>query len=115
MSVRHKPPSWQSSDEAIKAVQIAFDVEEVVLETVRRVAFESNRSTSDQIRFLLGLPTSSRPKRPRLTVSLTGADYEVLATRYGLPVDDRLSIKEKVTQELVEFALGKKRRKSKKS
>lgn len=107
MSVQRKPPRWQSSDEALRAVQVAFDVEETVLETVRRSAFEENRSTSDQIRALLGLSTASRPKRPRLTVSLTQADYETLATRYALPADDRLSIKERVTRELIDFAASR--------
>lgn len=104
MTVKQKPARWQSSDAAIKAVQVAFDVEEKVLETVRRTAFEENRSTSDQIRHLLGLPTASRPKRPRLTVSLTAADYAQLAERYGLSPDDRLAIKERVTRELIAFA-----------
>ncbi|HZX33219.1 MAG TPA: hypothetical protein VFF03_17845 [Rhodocyclaceae bacterium] len=104
MTVTRKPARWQSSDDAIRAVQVAFDVEETVLETVRRTAFEANRSTSDQIRFLLGLPTAARPKRPRLTVSLTPADYETLAKRYGLPADDRLAVKERVTQDLIDFA-----------
>jgi len=104
MSVKQKPARWQSSDAAIKAVQVAFDVEEKVLETVRRTAFEENRSTSDQIRYLLGLTTASRPKRPRLTVSLTATDYALLGERYGLAADDRLGIKERVTRELIEFA-----------
>ena len=104
MSPARKPVRWQSSDDAIRAVQVAFDVEEAVLDAVRRAAFESNRSTSDQIRFLLGLSTSSRPKRPRLTVSLMPSDYELLARRYGLAADDRLAIKEQVTRELILFA-----------
>lgn len=104
MSVKQKPARWQASDAAIKAVQVAFDVEERVLETVRRSAFEENRSNSDQIRHLLGLPTASRPKRPRLTVSLTATDYLLLAERYGLSSDDRLAIKERVTRELIDFA-----------
>lgn len=91
-------------EEAIKAVQVAFDVEESVLETVRRAAFDDNRSTSDYIRFLLDLPTASRPKRPRLTVSLTPGDYETLAERYELPPDDRLAIKERITQALIAFS-----------
>jgi hypothetical protein len=102
MSVR--PTRWQSSDAAIQAVQVAFDVEETVLDAVRRAAFSENRSTSDQIRFLLGLPTATRAKRPRLTVSLTQVDYEALGERYGLPANDRLAIKERVTRELIEFA-----------
>ncbi|MCY1521113.1 hypothetical protein D9M68_559120 [compost metagenome] len=53
---------------------------------------------------MLGLATTSKPKRPRLTVSLNAADYEFLAARYGLAPDDRLAIKEKATRELIAFA-----------
>ncbi|MCZ4306050.1 hypothetical protein O4G98_15050 [Zoogloeaceae bacterium G21618-S1] len=104
MNAPRKPTRWQSSDQAIRAVQVAFDVEQEVLEAVRRSAFEHNRSTSDEIRNLLGLPISSRPKRPRLTVSLSPSDYEELGARYDLSADDRLGIKERVTSELVTFA-----------
>lgn len=104
MTVRSKPARWSGSDEALKAVQVAFDVEQAVLDAVRTAAFENHLSTSDQIRRLLDLPTAMRPKRPRLTVSLTAADYEVLAERYGVALDDRLAIKERVTAELIGFA-----------
>lgn len=104
MSIRNKPLRWQGSDEAIKAVQIAFDVEEVVLQAVRRAAFDNNLSTPDQIRQILALPIASRPKRPRLTVSLSPEDYVQLAERYGLNPDDRLRIKEQVTMDLIDFA-----------
>ena len=104
MANANKPGRWTGSDEAIRAVQVAFDVEASVLEAVRRAAFESNLSTSDQIRKVLGLTVARRPTRPRLTVSLTPADYETLGARYGLPADDRLAIKERVTDALVAFA-----------
>lgn len=104
MTLQRKPARWKGSDDAIRAVQIAFDVEEAVLEAVRHAAFRNNLSTSDQIRRLLALPTSDRPKRPRLTVSLNGSDYELLAQRYGLPASDKLAIKERVTQDLIGFA-----------
>ncbi len=108
MAVR-RPARWESSDDAIRAVQVAFDVEEAVLDAVRTAAFENNLSSSDQIRQLLGLSTSMRPKRPRLTVSLAPADYELLAQRYGVAADDRLVIKEKVTEELIRFAQRRER------
>jgi len=104
MTVARKPARWAGSDEAIRAVQVAFDVEEAVLEAVRTAAFENNLSSSDQIRRLLELPTPTRPKRPRLTVSLSAADYELLGARFGLSPDDRLAIKEKVTEALIRFA-----------
>jgi hypothetical protein len=99
-----KPPRWQGSDPALKAVQVAFDVEATVLEAVRRAAFENDISSSDQIRQILGLSVARRPKRPRLTVSLTPGDYEILGRRYGLNQEERLAIKEHVTQELIDFA-----------
>ena len=99
-----KPARRRSTDTDLHAVQVAFDVEAVVLEAVRRAAFESNLSNSDQIRSLLGLAVSGCPKRPRLTVTLAPEDYEALATRYELSAEDHLAIKERVTQELTDFA-----------
>ena len=107
MTVVRKPARWQGSDEALRAAQVAFDVEATVLEAVRRAAFEHNWSSSDQIRSILGLSVNRRPKRPRLTVTLTPDDYDTLMTRYGLEVQDHLAIKERVTQELIDFAQGK--------
>jgi hypothetical protein len=104
MSTPPKPARWQRSDAALHAVQVAFDVEATVLEAVRRAAFENNYSSSDQIRHILELGVNRRPKRPRLTVTLTPEDYETLGERYGLPASERLTIKERVTQELIDFA-----------
>ncbi|XZG71598.1 hypothetical protein ACTSKR_06995 [Chitinibacteraceae bacterium HSL-7] len=98
------PERWQRSERAIRAVQVAFDVEDRVLQAVRRAAFDAGVSNSDQIRRVLGLPTTERPKRPRLTVSLSDDDYRELAQRYGLEEDQRLEIKEQVLQALMAFA-----------
>ncbi len=108
MTVSRKPARWKGSDEALKAVQVAFDVEQAVLEAVRSAAFHNNLSQSDQIRQLLALPTFERAKRPRLTVTLSGEDYDLLGRRYGLAAEDRLSIKQKVTEELIRFAAPQK-------
>ena len=98
-----KPVRWQGSEPALRAVQVAFDVEEAVMEAIRVTAFHANVSTSTQIRSVLNLPVAARPKRPRLTVTLDTADYTVLASRYGLAPDDRLGIKEAATRELIAF------------
>jgi hypothetical protein len=60
-------------------------------------------SASDQIRKIVGLPVSSRPKRPRLTVSLSEQDYELLAKRYKMKNIDKQAIKTKVMEELRHF------------
>ncbi|WP_148714818.1 hypothetical protein [Chitinolyticbacter meiyuanensis] len=104
MSNKRLPPRWESSAPAIRAVQVAFDVEEEVMQAVRRAAFEHNLSNSDQIRKVLDLPVTSRPKRPRLTVTLSDDDYIALAARFGLAPEQRLEIKERVQGELLVFA-----------
>lgn len=108
--VTRKPARWSGSDDALRAVQVAFDVELAVMDAIRKAAFHNNLSTSDQIRQVLDLSVSTRPKRPRLTVSLTAHDYGLLAQRYGLDEADRLAIKERVTQDLIRFAGSTQRR-----
>ncbi len=100
------PARWASSVPAIKAVQVAFDVSEAVLEAVRRSAFDSGLSTSDQVRVVLGLDVVRQAKRPRLTISLTADDYQVLGQRFGLKASDHLAIKEQVIATLIGFSQG---------
>lgn len=95
---------WSSSDAALRAVQIAFDVEQQVIESVRYAALESQLSPSDQIRKILGLPVTSKPVRPRLTVTLSDADYDILARRFGVDANDKRRIKDALHQELIEFS-----------
>jgi hypothetical protein len=101
------PQRWASSAPAIKAVQVAFDVSEAVLEAVRYAAFENSLSTSDQVRVVLGLSVVRQAKRPRLTISLNAEDYQVLGKRFGLKVSDHLGIKEQVIATLLEFSQGR--------
>jgi len=104
MKADRLPKSWRSTAGALRAVQVAFDVSESVMEAVRRRAFESNLSQPDVVRSILDLPLSRRAKRPRLTVSLSPQDYQTLGERYGLDPGDALAIKERVLAELVTFA-----------
>lgn len=102
--VNQLPERWQQSLQAVRAVQVAFDVSEAVLEAVRVAAFEASLSTSDQLRAILGLPIIRKAQRPRLTISLSAEDYVMLSKRYGLPGDDHLAIKECVIVDLTQFA-----------
>ncbi len=95
------PDKWQSSIKAMKAVQVAFDMDEKVQLSIRKEALEAGLSPSDQIRDILGLAINKRPKRPRLTVSLAPDDYQVLAKKYGLAAEQQLEIKKKLMDELV--------------
>jgi hypothetical protein len=95
------PEKWQSSIKAIKAVQVAFDMDEKIQLSIRKEALDAGLSPSDQIRDILGLPVNKRPKRPRLTVSLALEDYQVLATKYDLKAEQQLEIKRKLMDELI--------------
>ncbi len=98
---RKLPEKWQSSLKAVKAVQVAFDMDEKIQLALRKEALEAGFSPSDQIRTILGLPTNKRPKRPRLTVSLSLDDYQLLAEKYQLKADQQLEIKKRLMVDLV--------------
>lgn len=102
------PEKWQSSLKAIKAVQVAFDMDEKIQLSIRKQALEAGLSPSDQIRDILGLTINKRPKRPRLTVSLAPDDYQVLAEKYGLKAEQQLEIKRKLMDELIEYVINSK-------
>lgn len=98
------PEKWQSSQKAMKAVQVAFDMDEKIQYTIRKAALDNNLSPSEQIRDILGLTVNKRPKRPRLTVSFNHQDYAELASKYGLDPSQQLEIKKLVIDELVLFS-----------
>lgn len=100
---RKLPDKWQSSVKAVKAVQVAFDMDEKIQLAIRKQALEAGLSPSDQIRDILGLPTNKRPKRPRLTVSLSLSDYELLADKYELSSEQQLEIKKKLMDDLINY------------
>ncbi|WP_028863161.1 hypothetical protein [Psychromonas aquimarina] len=105
MSNKELPEKWQQSAKVIKAVQIAFDMDTKLQYSIRRSALDKGISPSEQIRHLLELPTHKKPKRPRLTVSLSSEDYQQLGERYQIPADQQLEIKKSVVEELTQFAL----------
>ncbi|MES3019976.1 MAG: hypothetical protein V4857_00160 [Pseudomonadota bacterium] len=100
-------PRWSGSDAALRAVQVAFDVETQVIDAVRYAALQNRLSPSDQIRKILGLPVTSKPVRPRLTVTLSDEDYVLLAERFGVPLADKRKIKEALHEALINFAKKK--------
>ncbi|MFB0981332.1 MAG: hypothetical protein QMC62_10510 [Alteromonadaceae bacterium] len=106
MVSRKLPEKWQSSIKAVKAVQVAFDMDEKIQLAIRTQALNAGLSPSDQIRDILGLPTNKRPKRPRLTVSLGQDDYEVLALKYDLSPEQQLEIKRKLMDDLIRHVTG---------
>lgn len=95
---------WQKEKQAIKAVQVAFDVSAEAQRAIKQAALNSNLNPPDQIRKILGLPYNKKPVRPRLTVSLKSEDFEILAQKYGLDPNDQIEIRERVADELLNYA-----------
>lgn len=98
------PEKWQQSSKALRAVQVAFYVDEQVQNKIRHDACMSGMSPSDMIREIIDLPVHAPPKRPRLTASFSDEDYTLLATRYGLDPSDQMEIRRRVMQELIEYS-----------
>jgi len=97
---KNKPELWRDEKKAIKATQVAFDISTEAQKKLKLMATHNDLSPSDQMREILGLPRK-KPIRPRLTISLTVEDYQVLADFYGLDLEDKLAIKERAAQEII--------------
>jgi hypothetical protein len=95
-----KNVKW-GKNKAVKATQIAFELEKKVVRQIHQLALAEGLTTSSQIRKLINLPYSP-PKRPRLTVSLSQEDYDFLGKRYNVDASDTLEIKRMIMRQLIE-------------
>ncbi len=93
---------WDKEKQAAKAVQVAFDLGHDVSYQIRVEALQKGINPPDRIREILGLPVSNKPVRPRLSISLTELDFELLATAFGVDVSDKLRIRQIAAETLIE-------------
>ncbi len=91
---------WNKNSKAVKATQVAFEMEQKVARKIHEMAAKDGLTPSSQIRKLVGL-SYSPPKRPRLTISLSEEDYQILGKKYQVDPEDRLEIKRKIMGELL--------------
>lgn len=98
--IKLESPKWKKQGKAIKATQIAFELEQKLARNIKEKAAREGLTPSDEIRKIVGL-SYSLPKRPRLTMSLSEDDYRILALKYGLNPEERLEIKRKIMEELI--------------
>ncbi len=95
------PAKWEAEKKAIKATQVAFDVGEQVQYVIRKEALDRNINPSDRIRQILGLKVTRKPKRLRLSVSLSDEDLIYLAEQYQLENQDPIEVKRRAAELLV--------------
>lgn len=92
---------WDKEQKAVRATQVAFDLTEKVQQRIRKRAVDELLTPSDYVRKVLGLKISDKPKRLRLSVSLSPDEMLQLAQRFDLSPDDRVAIKQKAAELLV--------------
>jgi len=97
------PAKWAKEQKAAKAIQVAFDVGNDVQTKIKKEALDQNVSASDRVRQILGLEVTSKPKRPRLSISLSPQDFVVLAEKYQMNPDDNVGIKQKAAESLIDY------------
>ncbi|ODS24595.1 hypothetical protein AB835_03165 [Candidatus Endobugula sertula] len=103
MSQKVMPEKWKAEEKFIKAIQVAFDLDEQVQYVIRREALDLDINPSERIRQILGLEMNRAPQRPRLSISLRPKDFQRLAEKYGLDSSDRKSIKQQATNDLQKY------------
>ena len=93
---------WEEEKNVVKAVQIAFDVGDEVNRRIRQEALERGINPPDRIRQILGLPVQKKPMRPRLSISLSEADFGILADKFSVSWDDRIRIRQLAAEKLID-------------
>lgn len=96
------PRRWEEERRAIKAVQIAFDVGDEVQYLIKREALDQGINPPDRIRQILGLPVNKKPLRPRLSISLSETDFQILGDRFDVDPGDRLALRQMAAETLVQ-------------
>lgn len=100
----NRDKKWEKQKTAIRATQLAFDLSAQVQKTIKKQAIDADFTPSDMIRNILGLEVKSKKTRQRLTFYLNDDELAALAQRYDISADDKIAIKQKVAEELINFA-----------
>lgn len=95
------PGRWADEKKTIKAVQVAFDVGEEVQQLIRREALQRGINPPDRVRQILGLPITTKPQRPRLSISLSTTDFNILAEKFNTDEQDHLTIRKIAAEKLI--------------
>lgn len=98
---------WDKQKAALKKVQLTFELMQSVDKEVRLQAAREGESPSNVLRKILGLQVSA-PQRPRLGVSLSSEEIQLLAKEYKIDPSDRKSLVRRATDAVQQYYLNKK-------
>ena len=96
------PERWKNSDKQIKKMQLAFEFEDMIEKQLKQDALDNGISAASQLRKILKLHYD-QPLKPRLTISLSEDDREILAKRYDIDANDRAYIRLGISREIEAF------------
>lgn len=97
MSIKKDP--WAGERATLKKIQVHFTFTAHASRLLKLDAVNEHMSTTNYLRKLLGL-SFAQDTRDRIGISLSPDDFDALADRYGVDVDDRESIKQKITSSI---------------
>jgi len=92
-------PVWDKQRNALNKIQVNFEFTERTNNDLRHEAVERKTNPSDLVRSIVGL-SSKDMVRQRVGLSLSDEDFAYLAKRYGLAIEDKKSIREKMRFEV---------------
>ena len=93
------PERFQAERRALRKIQVHFELRQSLMREVRVAAAKEGLSSTDYVRRLVGLPYA-KIQRPRISLSFSERDLQLLAARYGRPATDPGAIKRGVLQEI---------------
>jgi len=90
---------WQAEAQVLKKMQLHFTFSPQIFRQVKLDAADENINTSDVLRKILGL-NHEKSVRPRIGLSFTPEELDLLAKRYSLSISDTKAIRQKVVDEV---------------
>ena len=90
-----------SSSKTVKTTQIAVNLSAASRKKLRIEAAVDDMSPPEKARETLGLSLNTKKVRPKLILNLTEQDFKLLAERYGVDQKDKLEIRDKAAEEII--------------
>ena len=92
---------WLRQEQAVRATQMAFDLSSEVQKSIKKQAIDQELTPSDMIRKILALEVKSKKTRQRLSFNLNDEEITLLAERFGVEIDDKRAVKQRVAELLI--------------
>lgn len=96
-----KKDKWLRQEQAVRATQMAFDLSSEVQKSIKKQAIDQELTPSDMIRKILALEVKSKKTRQRLSFNLNDEEITLLAERFGVEIDDKRAVKQRVAELLI--------------